>query len=134
MCFSATASFAAGTALLAIGSLAWRSAQRRCERPFAAIPVLFALQQFIEGTIWLAFDHDMPALNAVSTGAYLFFSHLLWPVFVPSAVLLIEPQAHRLRRRRDLVHFGLVLLCGVAERRRAVALQQPGGRRPTPDP
>ena len=102
MCFSATASFSAGTVLLVIGSLAWRSAQRRCERPFAAIPLLFALQQFIEGTIWIAFDHDMPALNAVSTGAYLFFSHLLWPVFVPSAVLLIEPQA---RRRRALGAF-----------------------------
>ena len=91
MCFSATASFAAGGLLLGVGSLTLRRARTPRERPFAAIPLLFAIQQFIEGVIWLTFSREAPLLNTVMTHAYSFFSHVLWPVYVPVAVLLIEP-------------------------------------------
>jgi hypothetical protein len=97
VCFSAPASFAAGTFLLVLGSLTWKAARQPRERPFAAIPLLFAVQQFIEGVIWLTFDRDTPLLNAVLTYAYSVFSHVLWPVFVPLAVLLIEPPGWRRR-------------------------------------
>lgn len=93
MCFSASASFVASSMLLGVGTLTWRAARRPGERPFAAIPLLFALQQFIEGVVWLSFGHE--ALNAVMTYAYAAFSHLLWPLFVPLAVLLIEPKGWR---------------------------------------
>lgn len=95
MCFSASASFTAAALLLGLGTLTWRAARRPCERPFAAIPLLFATQQFIEGVIWLTFSHEASQLNAVMTYAYSVFSHLLWPVFVPLAVLLIEPPGWR---------------------------------------
>lgn len=99
MCFSATASFAAGGFLLGLGSLTLRLARTPRERPFAAIPLLFAIQQFIEGVIWLTFGRDAALLNTVMTHAYSFFSHVLWPVYVPVAVLLIEPPG----RRRQLL-------------------------------
>ena len=102
MCFSATASFTASAALLGVGSLTWRSARQRSERPFAAIPLLFALQQLIEGVVWLTFRYQAPALNVWMTYAYVFFSHMLWPVLVPVAVLLLEPPG---RRRRTLAAF-----------------------------
>lgn len=95
MCFSASASFAAGTFLLGLGTLTWRAARRPSERPFAAIPLLFATQQFIEGVIWMTFSHEAAGLNTFMTYAYSVFSHLLWPVYVPLAVLLIEPPGWR---------------------------------------
>jgi len=97
MCFSATASFAAGAILLGIGTLTLRSARRRREWPFAAIPMLFAVQQLIEGVIWLTFRIEAPLLNWVMTHVYSFFSHVLWPVYVPVAVLLMEPAGWRRR-------------------------------------
>lgn len=100
MCFSATASFSAGAVLLGIGTLTLRAAmaaQRRRELPLAAIPFLFAIQQLIEGVIWLTFSADAPLLNAVLTHVYSFFSHVLWPDYVPVAVLLMEPQGWRRR-------------------------------------
>ncbi len=102
MCFSATASFSAGTILLGIGTLTLKSACRPCELPFAAIPLLFAIQQLSEGIIWLTFRYEAPLLNVVMTQVYSFFSHVLWPVYVPVAVLLIEPSG---RRRRVLLTF-----------------------------
>ncbi len=92
MCFSATASFAAGTVLLGIGALTLKSASRPRELPFAAIPLLFAIQQLIEGVIWLTFQYEAPQLNTVMTHIYEFFSHVLWPMYVPVAVFLIEPK------------------------------------------
>ena len=109
MCFSATASFAAGGLLLGVGSLTLRRARTPRERPFAAIPLLFAIQQFIEGVIWLTFSREAPLLNTVMTHAYSFFSHVLWPVYVPVAVLLIEPPGRRRQVLGAFVVAGLVV-------------------------
>ena len=102
MCFSATASFSAGTILLGLGTLTLKSARRPRELPFAAIPLLFAIQQLSEGVIWLTFRYEAPQLNVVMTYVYSFFSHVLWPVYVPVAVLLMEPSEWR---RRALLVF-----------------------------
>lgn len=95
MCFSATASFSAGIFLLGAGVLAIKSARTPRELPLAAIPLLFSIQQLIEGVIWLTFRYEAPLLNAAMTHAYSFFSHVLWPVYVPVTVLLIEPAGWR---------------------------------------
>ena len=102
MCFSATASFSAGAVLLGLGTLTLKSARHPRELAFAAIPLLFAIQQLSEGVIWLTFRYDAPQLNTVMTHVYSFFSHVLWPAYVPVAVLLIEPAS---RRRRALLVF-----------------------------
>ena len=95
MCFSATVSFSAGIVLLGAGVLAVKSARGARELPLAAIPLLFAIQQLIEGVVWLTFSYEAPLLNAAMTHTYSFFSHVLWPVYVPVAVLLIEPTGWR---------------------------------------
>ena len=105
MCFSATASFSAAALLLGIGTLTLRSALATHQRralPFAAIPLLFAVQQLIEGVIWLTFGGEATLLNSVMTYVYSVFSHVLWPVYVPMAVVLMEPAGWR---RRALVGF-----------------------------
>lgn len=102
MCFSATASFSAGAVLLGIGALTLKAARQPRELPFAAIPLLFAIQQLSEGVLWLTFRYDAPQLNTLMTYVYSFFSHVLWPAYVPVAVLLIEPPG---RHRRLLLAF-----------------------------
>ena len=95
MCFSATASFVAGASLLAIGAMTVKRTERRAELPFAAIPLLFGAQQILEGLIWLTFRFDTPLLNMILTNAYSLFSHVLWPIYVPFAVLVLEPVSWR---------------------------------------
>lgn len=106
MCFSAMASFSAGTVLLGVGALTLKSAKHRKEWPFAAIPLLFAIQQLTEGVIWLTFSADAPLLNTVMTHVYSFFSHVLWPIYLPLAVLMVEPPGGRRRALTSLVVAG----------------------------
>ncbi len=95
MCFSASASFVAGASLLAVGAITLKKAERKAELPFAAIPLLFGLQQVLEGIIWLTFRFDTPLLNTVMTNGYSLFSHVLWPIYVPFAALVLEPVPWR---------------------------------------
>ena len=61
------------------------------------IPLLFGIQQLTEGVIWLTFRHDAPVLQQTMTYLYSGFSHVLWPMYVPFAMGLLE--AVRWRRR-----------------------------------
>lgn len=97
MCFSAAASFTAGTILLGIGVATLKLAKHQREWALAAIPLLFAIQQLMEGLVWLSFRYEAPLLNTFMTQGYSFFSHVLWPIYVPMAVLLIEPLGWRRR-------------------------------------
>jgi hypothetical protein len=90
MCFSAQASFVAGTMLLIVGAATVRRARVRSEVPYAWIPILFGIQQLLEGALWLTFPDRAPLLNTVLTHAYSFFSHVLWPIYVPLAGLALE--------------------------------------------
>ena len=107
MCFSATASFVAGTALSAVGVATIKKAKRKAEIPFATIPLLFGIQQLIEGIVWLSFSN--PTLNVISTYAYSMFSHVLWPIFVPVAILLLEKDHVRKKILRVFTGIGLAV-------------------------
>ena len=74
MCFSATASFVAGSALVVLGVATLRATRRKSEIPFAAIPLLFGIQQLVEGLLWLSFRFDSPQLKTAMT--YLFSMYL----------------------------------------------------------
>lgn len=95
MCFSASASFVAGAALTTAGIATLRLRTRPAEIPFAAIPLLFGVQQIIEGLIWLSFREASSLPNASLTLAYSLFSHVLWPIYVPFAVGLLESVSWR---------------------------------------
>ena len=99
MCFSATASFTAGAVLLGLGGLTLSRVRRPAEVPYALIPALFGIQQLIEGGLWLSLAGGAGHLTSILTHSYAFFSHVLWPIFVPLAVLLLEPD----RRRRAIL-------------------------------
>ncbi len=61
------------------------------------IPLLFGLQQIIEGTLWLSFRFDVPLLNVTMTYLFTLFSHVLWPMFVPFSIGLVEVVPWRRR-------------------------------------
>ncbi len=96
MCFSAQASFVTAGITGAIGIVALTRVSARREAPLAATPLLFALQQSIEGLLWL----NLPlapdgSLSTMLTFLYLFFAEAFWPLYVPIAVWLIEPSERR---------------------------------------
>lgn len=95
MCFSATASFIAGVSLSALGVATIKKTERKAEIPFAMIPLLFGVQQIIEGMLWLSFRFDDPLLNMTMTYAFTLFSHVLWPILVPFSIGLMEQVAWR---------------------------------------
>jgi hypothetical protein len=95
MCFSATASFSASAVLAGLGTLTLRRVHRPQDRALAAIPALFAVQQAIEGVVWLGLHGTYPGMLVAATQAYSVFSHVLWPIYVPGAVWLAEPPGLR---------------------------------------
>lgn len=100
MCFSAAASFTAGIGLCGAGAVAVWMVPTRRELPLAAMPLIFGLQQIVEGALWLALaDGDTAAQYCLTTG-FLAFAEVFWPLFVPLAVWLIEPPG---RRRTTIV-------------------------------
>ena len=58
--------------------------------------MIFGLQQLVEGCLWLALPVHAQITPAL-TVAYLLFSNVLWPLYVPLAVWSIEPLARRRR-------------------------------------
>lgn len=90
MCFCAAASFTAGGVLSLLGVATLKLTKRREEVFFAMIPLLFGLQQFIEGFLWLSFQLEGKLLNVAMTYVFLLFSHVLWPVFVPFSIGFME--------------------------------------------
>ena len=77
---------------------ALREVRCRKEVLLASYPVLFAVQQFAEGLVWLSLDDaSRPGLTSAAAGVYLFFSHVFWPVMFPLTVLALEGDARRRR-------------------------------------
>jgi len=91
MCFSAPASFAAGAVISAAGVASVRKAQKPEQKLFAAIPLIFAFQQFTEGVLWITLKssgHDQ--IQNVAAHLYLIAALVIWPVAVPLSMRLME--------------------------------------------
>lgn len=96
MCFSASASFSAGVVLTVIGIASIRKVKKTSQIIFASISVLFGIQQFTEGFLWLALtDPAFAVLEAFTTYNYLSFAQILWPFWVPLAIYKLEQAGCR---------------------------------------
>ncbi|MEY4354791.1 MAG: hypothetical protein RLZZ609_3032 [Cyanobacteriota bacterium] len=120
MCFSATASFVAGALLLPTGAatlaIAWKKGQRQ-KLPLAAAPLLFGLQQTLEGMVWLGIQTQPPLATTgqpvgpvVAALAYLFFAYVFWPVWMPLAAVaqMARPKSGQAPFWRAIPALGLV--------------------------
>ncbi len=108
MCFSPTVSFTASAGLACIGVATLRKTTNRNEVFFASIPLLFAAQQFIEGWLWLVFLHpEAEDLRYWLVSSYSVFAGIIWPVFAPVSIRMLEAD----RNRKNLML--AVMLVGV---------------------
>lgn len=110
MCFSSEASFAAGTVLLGVGIVSMYKAASAPHKVLACIPLLFSIQQFDEGVLWLSFSN--PAYlpwHQLSIQIFLAFAHVIWPVFLPFSVLLLEKAPWRRKIMRVTLGVGILL-------------------------
>jgi hypothetical protein len=111
MCFSAVASFSTAALTSVIGLAALNRATQWRERPLAAMPLAFGLQQAIEGGLWLVLPtapHG-PLASGLAL-MFLLIAQVFWPVYAPLAALALEPE----RRRRRLMLTCLAAGGGVA--------------------
>lgn len=96
MCFSATASFTAGAGLLLVGSVALTKAKTTPQYVLACIPILFAVQQTMEGFLWLTLSHATYApWTDLTMYVFLAFAQTVWPILVPLSMLLFEKDPLR---------------------------------------
>ena len=110
MCFSATASFAAAGVTSVAGGAALHGVQRRSQLPLAAIPLIFAIHQFAEGVLWLGLTQPQHAAwQRPAMFAFLFFAEVVWPVWVPLAILASEAHPARQKLLRALLALGIAL-------------------------
>jgi hypothetical protein len=92
MCFSPEASFTAAALLLPAGVISTYRAYQTDRRYVAicALPFLFGIQQLLEGLVWVAGAHaDQDSIQRLSL-AYMFFSWLAWPIWVPFSTYFLE--------------------------------------------
>lgn len=113
MCFSASASFSTGVVLGVVGVLSLKKAQAPSEFAFAAIPLLFSMQQFTEGIVWLSLTNkNFEEWGSVSTHLFLIFAQVVWPIWVPLSLYLIEKNANRKKLLLFLTNIGIfVAIC-----------------------
>jgi len=99
MCFSAAANFVGSGAMGAIGVVILTRVKHRRELLFAALPLLFAIHQFIEGFVWLGLDGILSPTVAHDMGAaFMLYAQGLLPFLLPLSVLLFEPDGYSRRR------------------------------------
>lgn len=109
MCFSATASFVAAGLTAAVGIYTVSRTSGPGEMPLAAMPLLFAAQQFVEGGLWLTLPVSPEgAVSSLLSHAFLAFALIVWPLLAPFAALSVETDVFRRRM------IGLCLAVGAA--------------------
>ena len=107
MCFSATANFVGSTVLAGVGVVTLTKVKHRRELLFAALPVLFAIHQFIEGFVWLGLDGILSPKVAHNMGAaFMLYAQGLLPFILPLSVILFESDAKSRRRMQPFLILG----------------------------
>lgn len=97
MCFSPEADLIGGSVIVAIGVDSLLHVERRRNYiPIAALPVIFGFHQLVESVVWFGLQgHVGHTLTHVATAVYLAIAMVFLPIYVPIAVLLIEPLKKR---------------------------------------
>jgi hypothetical protein len=106
MCFSATVNFAGSAVLATAGVVTLTRVKHRRELLFAAMPLLFAIHQFIEGFVWLGLDGILsPAVAHNMGAAFMLYAQGLLPLIAPLGVYVFEPTA---KSRKRMLPFAVI--------------------------
>ena len=113
MCFSETASFGASAVLTAIGITTIVKAKTIPHHLFACIPLVFAVQQFAEGMLWMSLKHNSYQWGqSFFTYIFLFFAITVWPVWVPLTIRMLEKNEQRRKIMLYMLYTGIVVCVG----------------------
>lgn len=93
MCFSAQISFLSSALLVIIGLFAINRISDKKQILLALIPLLFSLQQFAEGIVWLTEPNSFT--NIIFAYIYLTFAMIVWPLWMPISLLVLEKIKNR---------------------------------------
>ncbi len=92
LCFSAEASFTAAILLAVLGYAAILETTNKRALFLASVPILFAVQQFSEGVLWICLNtgYYPSVLASLAEWIFLFFAFVNWPIWLPLSLFLIE--------------------------------------------
>ena len=77
---------------------------------FASIPLVFAAQQATEGVVWLTIDGSAHAtVNRLAVVAFLGLALVVWPIWLPLSLQLVERSPERRRALMRLTWLGLAV-------------------------
>ena len=107
MCFSPLASFTSAGLLSAVGGHSIKKAKGKGELVFASVPLLFGVQQFSEGIVWIT--QGYPVVQEIFSHIFLFFALSVWPVYFPLAVLMMEKNKFRRQILKGFLGVGAIL-------------------------
>jgi len=109
MCLSPEVDLAVGLVLTAVTVDSLRHSTHSRTLGMALIPAIFAVHSFSSAVVWLS-EMDLVGAGAanLSTWLYLFIAFVLLPIYVPLAVLLIEPMGWRRTALFTLSGLGLI--------------------------
>jgi hypothetical protein len=111
VCFSPQADLVAGIGVTAIGVDAWRHVRGRSDHLLlATLPVILGVHELVEDFVWWGLQGHVPhEAGRVALWAYMVIAFVVLPVFVPLAVLMLEPTVHLRRRMAPFVALGAVV-------------------------
>lgn len=109
MCFSAGTSFGASIILAAVGVASIKKAEKPSQLFFASIPLVFSFQQFTEGLVWIALNNSHTNWEQIPINIFLFIAQVLWPVWIPLSILLIEQEEGHKKALSVFLGFGSIL-------------------------
>lgn len=110
MCFSAEASFGASAMLTIVGLATVKKVKTRAHFVFAVIPLIFAFQQFSEGFVWLSsINPSYIGMKKMAVYSFLFAAQVIWPMWIPISIYLLEPDPKRKKYLFVLLTLGSIL-------------------------
>ncbi len=106
MCFSATASFSVGAALIVPGIYAIKRSESPGMLAFACTPIVFSFHQIAEGFLWLSLQNpDFASWYKPALYGYSFISQPFWPLWVPLIMWLMKTD----KSRKKILYYFLLL-------------------------
>lgn len=120
MCFSAEASFTSAGVLAIIGAITLREARKETSPQklcyLAVIPLMFALQQFFEGIVWVTMppEYDYFLLHKISVQGFLIFAGMFWPVWIPYTLYSLEEDPKRKKILCVTLSLGIIVAAASA--------------------
>jgi hypothetical protein len=99
MCFSASASFTVAGVISIVSICSLLKARSFPLYCFALTPLFFALQQSLEGIVWLTLmqGDSTSLLNKIGVYGFLFFAGAFWPIWVSGCLYFLEDDKKRKR-------------------------------------